>query len=903
MEGLFNLPDGARALHIPYEPGFSYDGPGPDHHLEEFPVRSGFCSAITDEWDLDLEKRPSWQVASFLQSWLFFGLLSEFLDYYLEPGQIVDFSNVPHIKFDAIHEVIARLDLKLKRETSNHRHEWIEKAQKSLRFVALVIEGFERYPRRDASSSVGIIALSVRLLVAFIRRCVDKITNPSSTKWFNNDVRRATFKASIDGKQRVGPIPMSADEAYFRQSTSALMDSFERNHWCRSQASHICMLYEYPVANYLACIYRSYPKNINHSNCQLRAKCKANNVSLGSNYKTRHAEDCSEDCGQFSSVDTAELERIIVSGGVPLISLSYGSTKLKVSRAQPWKNYIAMSHVWSGGLGNGKHNALPICQIKKLGEYLHFQTREELTAFSRLKRLLQADFAALLPNPNTYFWMDTLCIPVYGVLELAPSATLNNQPSSDTSNHVPPSPQGTAQNDTTLTERERRAAEVKKKAEIERRAEIKKKAIRHMALIYAGASQVLVLDAELQTLTCEVTKGKRLDGDYLAARVLCSAWMDRAWTLQEGALARKCHFRFRDGSQPFTFQSLVDHYQRNINDVPNTTKLLARESRKRLRGLQASLDTDLRRIIQRVWSAYHVTGALQCERQYLVEVFSGSERDRLTDEWRIPQFVRAWNSLIVRETTKKDDLYEIFANLLDFNTYMLHPPGDGPIPDKERNLPNLIRSCNEFPLALLYNKGPRMRCVECPQNGWIPIETAKFGIYGDWLTESAALRRTKDGLILDASQASRSSLYIFVTSELAARDSEFYVKDLETGELFAVRVQESMDPNDEYVETTERDSFEERAKDLYEGGIGTCIILDKSTGSRSQNGVTATGARFSVTAIRDHVAHIRYDKPLVANIVTTGQVTDLNGGLYELENCLDTHRFILDLGKLPNMYL
>jgi hypothetical protein len=164
------------------------------------------------------------------------------------------------------------------------------------------------------------------------------------------------------------------------------------------------MFYEYPVANYLASIYRSYPTNISHRNCQLRAKCKANNVSPGPNYKIQHAEDCSEDCsedcGQFSSVDTAEIERIIVSEGVPLISLSYGSTKLKVTRAEPWKSYIAMSHVWSGGLGNEKHKALLTCQIKKLGEYLHFQTREDFTVVSPLKRLLQADFAALLSNPT-----------------------------------------------------------------------------------------------------------------------------------------------------------------------------------------------------------------------------------------------------------------------------------------------------------------------------------------------------------------------------------------------------------------------------------------------------------------------------------------------------------------------
>ncbi|MCJ1254060.1 hypothetical protein MMC24_001874 [Lignoscripta atroalba] len=68
-------------------------------------------------------------------------------------------------------------------------------------------------------------------------------------------------------------------------------------------------------------------------------------------------------------------------------------------------------------------------------------------------------------------------------------------------------------------------------------------ALAQMRRTYEGASHVLVLDASLQCYDSqEIGPAEAL------ARIFTSGWMQRLWTLQEGALAVKLWFQFRDGS-------------------------------------------------------------------------------------------------------------------------------------------------------------------------------------------------------------------------------------------------------------------------------------------------------------------------------------------------------------------
>jgi hypothetical protein len=67
---------------------------------------------------------------------------------------------------------------------------------------------------------------------------------------------------------------------------------------------------------------------------------------------------------------------------------------LELTPANMAPEYVAISHVWSDGLGNVQENALPHCQI------LH------------LSRLTQEVQGGSLNA--THFWIDTLCVPTHG---------------------------------------------------------------------------------------------------------------------------------------------------------------------------------------------------------------------------------------------------------------------------------------------------------------------------------------------------------------------------------------------------------------------------------------------------------------------------------------------------------
>lgn len=67
-------------------------------------------------------------------------------------------------------------------------------------------------------------------------------------------------------------------------------------------------------------------------------------------------------------------------------------------------------------------------------------------------------------------------------------------------------------------------------------------AIGRMRKTYENASKVLVIDKELEAASLKTTP------EELSMQIVCSGWMRRLWTLQEGTLARKLYFQFSEGS-------------------------------------------------------------------------------------------------------------------------------------------------------------------------------------------------------------------------------------------------------------------------------------------------------------------------------------------------------------------
>ncbi|KAF7165603.1 hypothetical protein CNMCM6106_001684 [Aspergillus hiratsukae] len=120
----------------------------------------------------------------------------------------------------------------------------------------------------------------------------------------------------------------------------------------------------------------------------------------GNGHVIRHVKPHCE-CG-FVQADVGEAVKIIQQGKIPIASIIMDEqqrVRLDITPYQDGMMYIAISHVWSHGLGNPDYNALRTCQLLQLDRLLkdtyhdHFDSESEDT-------------------DKTYFWIDTLCLPL-----------------------------------------------------------------------------------------------------------------------------------------------------------------------------------------------------------------------------------------------------------------------------------------------------------------------------------------------------------------------------------------------------------------------------------------------------------------------------------------------------------
>ncbi|KAB2579002.1 hypothetical protein DBV05_g2483 [Lasiodiplodia theobromae] len=158
--------------------------------------------------------------------------------------------------------------------------------------------------------------------------------------------------------------------------------------WCPSEIS----LFNTHLNNtglYFASRLDRQSLRLNHSACAM-SKCRARNVVKGG-YVTKHASDCTKREPDFIGVDEHMLENLLQNSELPLPCLDLGPLESRAASAAKLdlvtpKEYVAISHVWSDGLGNERQNSLPLCQLR------------------RLKRLAGQIGCEII-------WIDTLCVP------------------------------------------------------------------------------------------------------------------------------------------------------------------------------------------------------------------------------------------------------------------------------------------------------------------------------------------------------------------------------------------------------------------------------------------------------------------------------------------------------------
>ena len=343
-------------LIVPYLCGGleQYDGLG----FQDYPVRQGWISSTQPRW----YDCPPEDAARRAQSWLYFGLLSEFLGPKFDIRHFLRerTSRSPAGSQSLTRDVITTAKLQALLIDKSLYKVGPEKANSIIAALEAAL-GQCRVLEQCRSYSAQVVAFSIGILVLTLdtARC-NHLENP----WTENGlVNSLPSLVLCEDMKEAGFCP----------------------HWLQVFRKKYSVLFLY----YIACLPCNEHKNT-HVDCQLD-RCVANNVDM-TRYETKHVStECTCD---FEGPDIKEVVRLISFGSVPLIRCEEdvtGKIVLDVVEASSDIKYTSISHVWSGGLGNPSANSLPSCQLRKL------------------KNAITTELRKAQP---IYFWMDTLCVPL-----------------------------------------------------------------------------------------------------------------------------------------------------------------------------------------------------------------------------------------------------------------------------------------------------------------------------------------------------------------------------------------------------------------------------------------------------------------------------------------------------------
>lgn len=264
------------------------------------------------------------------------------------------------------------------------------------------------------------------------------------------DILCSSLVSVIDGL-REEIVDLEMQSSFYLEAFS---DRLKAQNWCLSRVE--LLLATDIIEMYIVSLLPSY-ESVSHVKCG--AVACARRPQAVDQFSAKHRVDCGRSCTTMVFKER-ELIDILRADGIPGIAECHseeGKVSYKIVDVTR-RPFIAISHVWSHGLGNPAVNALPRCQIQYL--------------FKLIKAMGRADAA---------LWIDTISVPI--------------------------------------------------------NPEYKRVSILKLRTVYRTASGVLVVDRHLQKVGTHWLE--------MRLQLLCSEWMRRLWTLQEGRLASRLYIQFR----------------------------------------------------------------------------------------------------------------------------------------------------------------------------------------------------------------------------------------------------------------------------------------------------------------------------------------------------------------------
>ena len=258
---------------------------------------------------------------------------------------------------------------------------------------------------------------------------------------------------------------------------------------------------------------------IDHSRCS-EVRCAAEDVDEKT-YRTAHARTCdqAERCKYVGPL-LADIASVIEAGSFPVLALTKTESSADVEiRVEAYRKSISYTAI-THVWKDGLGNPRENTLPRCQMSRFH-QLLTSLNDRNEGLSLTRAALSRFSKKSTVYIWQDTLCIP--------------------------------------LDDR------------------LRKKAISNMYDVYKKATKVLLLDQSLLNISSE------LPDEELCFRITASPWMRRAWTLQEGGLARSLFVQFAD--KQVHVQTLIENlFQRTKG--PESYNITLMESCITLRYIQ-----------------------------------------------------------------------------------------------------------------------------------------------------------------------------------------------------------------------------------------------------------------------------------------------------------------------------
>ncbi|TDZ38620.1 Oxidoreductase andH [Colletotrichum spinosum] len=476
--------DPAPFLEYPARHGGLLTGRFPHVPTQEDALRDIFAAAVTDR-----------EVIDFFQGWLFFSLLREFL------GPVYSHGNYMSAAYDddddgkltfvglstrTLHDDLAGLRRdgmlsSIRRGDERHRHleECLETALGALESAEANYPGFfEAYADEVVCLASVAETLDAALQTALAHGPVGEMVpweqyHPESNK--HNWLSRVQSLLDLE-----------------EGDTKAAMVSAG---WCPGDIGRVCETFGAVGMRYYLGKFKADPAASNaHRDCPLYG------CSLRTPAEPQHGSPgCT--CPGMMSFEEESLVDIYERGCIPCFTigrLADGGLGIALvacriddeGQRDAAHHYVALSHVWSEGMGNPQSNALPFCQLSMAQQAASMayqivgqKGREDEGDEGDEETADQVHIKTKVRPVAINVWIDTMCCPAtpgYG----------------------------------------------------------KNLCLARMREIYANAFAVVVKSQVIMSTSMGPTIRDRSRGvTDMAARIALSPWMRRMWTLQEGVLA------------------------------------------------------------------------------------------------------------------------------------------------------------------------------------------------------------------------------------------------------------------------------------------------------------------------------------------------------------------------------